>query len=134
MKKVQAVVSVLLIASAAVGIEVLRTDGWLWSAAPLHAYGLIAFVALDLLLAGISWRVTRLAIIGSALFGGIQFIAMVGDVFMGQPAGIPAAVWESYLLGDTPFMVLLGIQVVIIAWAILSTRIMANHMLRLGSR
>lgn len=128
MKKVQLVVSVLLIASAAVGIEIMRRDSWLWSASPVHAYGLIVFVTLDLVLAGTSWRVTRLATTGSALFGGIQIAAMVGDVFMGQPAGVPAGVWESYLLGDMPFTVLLGLQVVIVAWAILSTRIIANEM------
>lgn len=115
--------------SAAVGIEVIRTDGWLWAAAPAHAYGLIGFVVLDLLLAGINYRgATKLATIGSSLFGGTQFAAMAGDLLMGQPAGVPTGVWESYLLGDASFLALLCIQVFIVVWSLLSARITAIQM------
>ncbi len=127
MKKLQAVPPVLLVASAALGIEILWTDSWLWSS-PVHSYGLIAFVVFDLVLATVGWKATKLAATGSGLFGAIQFSAMVGDALMGQPAGVPARAWESYLLGNLSFMVLLGVQMLIVAWAILSSRVIAKQM------
>src|SRR5580692_11872706 len=97
MKPVQIVLAALLIASALIGIEILSSDEWLWYVAPTHAYGLIVFVVLDSILAIALRRTTRLAATGSALFGAVQFVAMFGDIIMGQPAGVPIGLWRSYL-------------------------------------
>jgi hypothetical protein len=122
MKPVQIILTVLLVASALVGVDILSTDGWLWYVAPTHAYGLIAFVLLDFALTIVLWRKARPAAIGAALFGVVQFVAMFGDIIMGEPAGVPIGLWRSYLLSDTAFTVLLGIQLVIVASAILAAR------------
>ena len=105
--------------SAIVGAVILKTDAWLWAAAPSHAYGLIVFVVVDVGLAAIVWRATRLALLGSALLGVVQFTAMAGDVFMGQPTGMPANLWEQYLLGDTYFVALLALQFAVVGVAVL---------------
>jgi hypothetical protein len=122
MKPVQIALTALLVVSALVGIEILSTDEWLWYVAPTHAYGLVAFVVLDCALAIVLWRKTRPAAIGAALFGAVQFVAMFGDIITGEPAGVPMGLWRSYLLGDTAFTVLLAIQLVIVASAILAAR------------
>ncbi len=119
MKILETVVSGVLVLSAIVGAIILKTDAYLWAAAPSHAYGLIVFVAVDLGLAVAVWRVTRLAILGTALMGLVQFTAMAGDVFMGRPVGIAQSAWQQYILGDTYFVALLGIQLVVVAIAVL---------------
>jgi len=107
MRIVRLVLSAALGTSALVGIQILATDYWLWSAAPTHAYGLMAFVALDLALILGVWRVTRLAMIGPLLTATFQFVAMLGDLIGGEPAGLPAAVFRNYLLADTAYVGLL---------------------------
>jgi hypothetical protein len=108
-------VSAVLVVSAVVGAAILASDAYLWSAAPSHAYGLVVFAVLDLVLAGTVWRLTRLSLLGSGLLGLVQFAAMAGDVFTGQPTGVPAHIWEQYLLGDVYFVALLVIQPVLTA-------------------
>ena len=105
-----------------VGMEILSSDEWLWYVAPTHVYGLIVFVFLDFALAIALWRSTRLAAIGAVLFGVLQFVAMFGDIIIGQPAGVPIGLWRSYLLSDTAFTLLLGMQLIIVVSAILAMR------------
>src|SRR2546421_10541861 len=118
MRIVRLVLSAALGTSALVGIQILATDYWLWSAAPTHAYGLMAFVALDLALILGVWRVTRLAMIGPLLTAAFQFVAMLGDIIGGEPVGLPAAVFRNYLLADTAYVSLLVTQGLIMAIAI----------------
>jgi len=118
MRIVRLVLSAALGTSALVGIQILATDYWLWSAAPTHAYGLMAFVALDLALILGVCRVTRLAMIGPLLTATFQFVAMLGDIIGGQPAGLPAAVFRNYLLANTAYVGLLVTQGLIMAIAI----------------
>src|SRR5437667_12326508 len=118
MRIVRLVLSAALGTSALVGIQILATDYWLWSAAPTHAYGLMAFVALDLALILGVWRVTRLAMIGPLLAATFQFVAMIGDLIGGEPAGLPAAVFRNYLLAYTAYVGLLVTQGLIMAIAI----------------
>lgn len=110
-----AVVTLLLVVSSVVGMVILLTDGYLWAAAPSHAYGLIAFSVLDAGLSMWLWRTTRLALLASALLGAVQFAAMTGDVFVGGPAGLPVSAWEQYLLGDGYFVALLVLQPLVVA-------------------
>lgn len=118
MKVVRPILSVALAASTLVGIEILSTDYWLWSAAPTHAYGLIVFVALDAALLFGTWRAVRPAIFGALLTATIQLFAMLADIIEGQPAGTPAAAFRSYLLADTAYLGLLVTQGLIMAIAI----------------
>lgn len=119
MKILETIVTAVLVVSAIVGAIILKTDAYLWAAAPSHAYGLIVFVAVDLGLAVAVWRVTKLAILGSALLGALQFVAMAGDVFTGRPVGMLQSAWQQYILGDTYFVALLGIQLVVVGVAVL---------------
>ncbi len=118
MRIVRLMLSAALGASALVGIQILATDYWLWSAAPAHAYGLMAFVGLDLALILAVWRVTRVAVFGALLTATFQLVAMVGDIVGGQPAGLPATVFRNYLLADTAYVGLLVTQGLIMAIAI----------------
>jgi len=118
MRIVRLLLSAALGISALVGIQILATDYWLWSAAPTHAYGLVSFVALDLALIFGVWRVTRLAIFGALLTATFQLVAMLGNIIGGQPAGLPAAVFRNYLLADTAYLGLLVTQGLILAIAV----------------
>src|SRR3989442_1730593 len=84
MRIVRLILSAALGASAMVGIQILATDYWLWSASPTHAYGLMAFVALDLALIVGVWRLTRLALFGALLTATVQLMAMLGDIIAGN--------------------------------------------------
>ncbi len=110
--------SAALAASTLVGIQILSTDYWLWSAAPTHAYGLMVFVAFDAAIILLEWRATRLAIFGALLTSTVQLVAMLGDIVAGEPTGLPAAVFRNYLLADTAYLELLITQGLIMAIAI----------------
>jgi hypothetical protein len=118
MRIVHLILSAALAASALVGIEILLTDYWLWSASPTHAYGLMAFVTLDAALILGMWRAVRAAIFGALLIATIQLVSMLGDITTGQPAGTPAAAFRSYLLADASYIGLLVTQVLIMAIAV----------------
>ena len=118
MRIVRLVLSAALATSVIVGIQILLTDYWLWSAAPTHAYGLIMFVALDAALILGTLRATRLSVFGAMLTAMIQLVAMVGDIIAGQPAGLPVAVFRNYLLTDSAYLGLLTTQGLIMAMAI----------------
>jgi hypothetical protein len=118
MRIVRLVLSAALGASALVGIQILATDYWLWTAAPTHAYGLLAFVGLDRAVMFAVWRLTRVAVFGALLTATFQLVAMLGDIIGGQPAGLPAAVFRNYLLADTAYIGLLVTQGLIMAIAV----------------
>jgi hypothetical protein len=115
MRIVPLTLSTALAASALVGTQILSTDYWLWSAAPTHAYGLVAFVVLDVGLILGMWRGARLTVFGALLTATIQLVAMLGDIISGQPTGTPAAAFRNYLLADTGYLGLLIIQGLILA-------------------
>ena len=96
----------------------MSTDLWLWSAARAHAYGLMAFIALDVALIFGTWRVTRFDVLGALLTATVQLAAMLGDIISGEPAGLPVSVFRSYLLADTAYLGLLITQGFIMAIAI----------------
>src|SRR5207245_27726 len=127
MRIVRLVLSAALGASALVGVRILGTDYWLWSAAPTHAYGLTVFVALDFALIVTVWRVTRLSILGALLTATVHLVAMLGDIVAGEPAGLSAAVFRSYLLSDAAYLGLLISQCLIIAVALGSLALPHRH-------
>jgi len=106
--------SVALVASSVVGAWILTDDAWLWAAAPAHAYGLIAFAALDLAFVAALWLGVRYSGPIAIVLAVVQFVAMTGDLAgLSLPAGVSASFFRSYLLNDSPFVVLLSIQPVI---------------------
>jgi hypothetical protein len=115
---VRLILSATLGASALVGVQILSTDFWLWSAAPAHAYGLIAFVALDVALIFGTWIITRFAVFGALLTATVQLAAMLGDIIAGEPGGLPVSVFRNYLLADTAYLGLLITQSFIMAIAV----------------
>lgn len=109
--------SLALVASGLVGAQILASDTWLWSAAPSHAYGLVGFVAIDLVLAGaLLWR-ARSATIAAATIGLFQLGAMLADAATGQPVGVAPSAFKSYLLNNASYVWLLYIQLAIVAIA-----------------
>jgi len=118
------VLSVVLLVSAAVGCYVLATDSALWSVAPTHAYGLVGFTVIDLALMIGQWRRPSTAIIITVLLGLVQLGLMSGDVLFGAstlPSNFTtAAAFSRYLLGDAAFVLLLGVQVVLIVFGIVA--------------
>ena len=118
MRIVRLILSGALGASALVGVQILLTDLWLWSAAPAHAYGLMAFVALDVALIFGTWIVTRFAVLGALLTATVQLAAMLGDIIAGEPAGLPVSAFRNYLLADMAYLGLLTTQGFIMAIAI----------------
>jgi len=117
MRIVRLILSAALAASALVGFQILSMDYWLWSAAPTHAYGLMAFVALDAALIFGVWTATRPAIFGALLTATVQLVAMLGDIIAGEPSGLSARVFRNYLLADTLYLGLLVTQGLIMAVA-----------------
>jgi len=118
MKPINLLLALVLLVSAAVGGYILATDSYLWSTAPTHAYGLGAFTIVDLVLIAGLWIKPRIAVIVSILLGLVQLAAMSGDIFFGtltfSSNVTTAAAFSKYLLGDTAFVTLLGVQVILI--------------------
>ena len=67
MKIVQATLSLTLAISGLLGIQILIDDKWLWAAAPSHAYGLIGFVSIDMILVVVALVRVGLATVSAAL-------------------------------------------------------------------
>jgi hypothetical protein len=109
----QTVLAPALLASGLVGLWIVANDGWLRVVAPSHAYGLLAFAAIDFLLALVVMMVPRIAYLGALLISLTQVAAMAGDALTFTPAGALQAGFRAYLLSDTAFVVLLGIQLAI---------------------
>jgi hypothetical protein len=118
MKIIRDIMSLALVASGVVGIQILLSDRWLWSAAPLHAYGLIGFVSVDLVLMMTVLKSLRIGIIGAALVAATQFGAMLADLAAGQPDGVPSVSFRAYLTNDTSYLLLLTFQIAILVVAI----------------
>ena len=129
MKTVQTILSTALYTSSILGIQILLMDKWLWDAAPTHAYGLIIFVIVDSVLLAAMWKGIVLATIGAALAATAQLAAMLADVAAGQPSGISASIFKTYLLSNTAFISLLTTQGVILVLALAAlTRLHVRQM------
>jgi hypothetical protein len=115
------ILSVSLGASGLVGLQVLATDSFLRAAAPSHAYGLVAFAIIDLVLAASMWFLPRLSLTAGTLVSAIQFLAMTADMFIGAPAGLQQNLFREYLVGNPSFLGLLELQSIIFAFALSMT-------------
>jgi len=123
MKIVQAALSLTLAISGLLGIQILIDDKWLWAAASSHAYGLIGFVSIDMILVVAALMRVGLATVCAALMALAQFAAMLADMVVGQPEGVPSTAFRNYLLADTAYLGLLLIQIAILSVAIVTLTI-----------
>jgi len=129
-KTMKTVLSLTLLVSGLIGVWIAANDGWLWAVAPSHAYGLLAFAALDVTLAFVVIVVPRLAYEGALLVSMAQVVAMAGDALTFTPTGTLQAAFRAYLLGDTAFVALLGIQFAVAG--ITATAIALTHGVKHG--
>jgi hypothetical protein len=118
MRIIRGILSLTLAASAFLGVQILSSDGWLWSAASSHAYGLIGFVTIDVFLVVAVQRLDIGAVLGAAIVSATQFGAMLADLVAGQPEGVPSISFRAYLTTDASYVVLLIIQVAILIVAV----------------
>src|SRR5713226_5250014 len=102
-----------LLVSGLIGVWIAANDGWLWAVAPTHAYGLLVFAALDVILALVVIVVPRLAYVGALLVSLTQIVAMAEDALTFTPTGTLQTAFRAYLLGDAAFLALLGIQLAV---------------------
>ena len=109
----QIILTPTLLVSGLVGMWIVASDGWLRAVAPTHAYGLLAFAVLDLVLALVVMAIPRIAYAGALLVSITQVAAMAGDAFTFTPTGTLQAAFRAYLLGDMAFLALLGIQLAV---------------------
>ena len=119
-----------LLVSGLIGMWIVANDGWLRAVAPTHAYGLLAFAVLDLVLALVVMAVPRIAYAGALLVSITQVAAMAGDALSFTPTGTLQAAFRAYLLGDMAFLALLGIQFAVAG--ITATAIAMPHAARHG--
>ena len=117
MENVQAALSGTLLVSAAIGAQIVFTDQYLWSTAPSHAYGLIAFIAIDIALAILLWRKIWLGSVLSIGLATVQAMAMLADVFTYSTPDVTQQAFRSYLLSNLAFVILLIIQPVVLGLA-----------------
>ena len=110
---IQTVLASTLLVSGLVGIWIVARDGWLRAVAPSHAYGLLAFAALDVVLALLVMVVPKLGYMGALVVSMTQLVAMAGDALTFTPAGSLQTAFRAYLLGDTAFVALLGVQLAV---------------------
>ena len=117
MAYVRGILSATLVVSATIGILILLDDQYLWATATSHAYGLIAFVTFDLVLATTIWKKTWLASLLSIALATVQATAMLGDVFTYSTTDVSQEAFRSYLLNNAAFIALLFIQPIILGLA-----------------
>lgn len=120
MRIIRDVLSLGLVTSALLGILILTTDQWLWAAAPSHAYGLIAFVIVDVLFATVVLEILSVGTFIAAIASFVQLSLMIGDMLVGQPEGISSTAFRAYLINDPSYIGLLFVKTVIVAAAITS--------------
>jgi hypothetical protein len=130
MKKTVAAVAVSigLFISAELGGNILSSDAFLWAVAPTHAYGLMAFVGMDLVLIAALWDrirfggtllVVKYAGTLSIVLASVQFLAMIGDLAgLQPPMGMTASAFRTYLLSDRLYIGLIAFQPAIAAMSI----------------
>jgi hypothetical protein len=118
-KLLRAVLAALFVLSAVLGAYIVATDSYLWAEAPTHAYGLVAFVAIDLVAVAAIYVVPRMSRIVALLLPLVQFTAMAGDLYMGlgSPGSVVQDTFRDYLLNDSVFLALLVLQAVLVGLA-----------------
>ena len=94
--------STLLAVSALLGVAILATDHNLWNYEPMHAYGLIGFVVIDVIGIGlIFWKDSRMILRLAALWGAVFALIQVSDIYSGGASafGMTTSQFATYLFG-----------------------------------
>lgn len=95
------IIAALLLVTVVISAYILAVDNILWTYNPSHAYGLVLFMVVDLLLIGIVLRRPRLASYLTMVWGGLQFVVMIGDAATGLGLGADMGYSFRYLfLGE----------------------------------
>ena len=129
MVNVRTILSASLLVSAAIGLTIVLTDAYLWSAAPTHALGLIGFIMIDAALAIFLWKGFSLASLLSIALSVIQAIAMLADILTYSTPDVPQQSFRTYLLNNPAFMALLVVQLVIISLAFGITNLQYDYVM-----
>lgn len=130
----QIVLTPTLLVSGLVGTWIAASDGWLRAVAPSHAYGLLAFAILDFMLALAIMEIPRFAYLGALLVSLTQVVAMAGDAFTFTPTGTLQAAFRAYLLGNTTFLALLGVQLAVAGMTatVIAMPLVSRHSVQFG--
>jgi hypothetical protein len=116
-KQLQFLLAIGLYTSGLLGLELVISDKYLWTASPTHALGLLGFIAIDLILLIALWAQVPLANIGAMLISIVQLGAMLADLANGHPIGISQDAFRNYLLNDIGFVSLLMVQAITLVFA-----------------
>ena len=127
MANVRVALSAAILLSGTVGILILLTDQYLWSAALSQAYGLLAFVAVDTIVALALWRKIWFGSLLSIGLAIVQGTAMLADVLTYSTPDVSQQAFRSYLLGNPAFVALLVIQPVILVLAVGATNVRTDY-------
>ncbi len=126
---IRALLSGELVGSALLGLWILVTDAWLWASAPSHAYGLVAFLVIDALVALAVIEKLAFSSIIASIAALVQFGAMLGDLIRGQPVGVSSIAFRNYLLADSSFVALMAVQlsIVFVGLEMMIGRLLQQH-------
>jgi len=92
------VTGLLLAVIGFLGALVLGLDRILWETAPIHAYGLIAFVIIDLAAAAFVFaRPSKIAFTVAGVWSAARIIIQIGDISLGPSFGLTYAQFVDYL-------------------------------------
>jgi hypothetical protein len=131
--------SLLLVVSALLGTTIILTDRNLWQYQPSHAYGLIAFIIIDLGAAGLVLaKGSRRTIVVAGAWGGLQALIMMSDIITGPTSiNLPPDQFAIYLFGlgyyDNMhiaflFPLLFVVNIIVLLSALLGRRQATEHL------
>jgi hypothetical protein len=102
-----------LLSSIFAGVYLLLTDAELWTAAPDHAYGLVAMVGVDLLMlaALLSRKVGTRGLRYISVAGVVKLALVVGDVLTAPQFGLSYQEFANYLFSLWAYDLLVVSQV-----------------------
>jgi len=113
-------VGLVLLASALFGIYLLATDPSLWILAASHAYGLVAIVAIDLVLGVLNLFAVEQVFLPSIAGALLGALLQVGDIVTASQYNMTIAYFASYLFGLWAFDALLATQILVILIGVVS--------------
>jgi hypothetical protein len=92
------VTGALLVVIGLLGALILGLDHILWETAPVHAYGLVAFVIIDFAAAAfVLAKPMRIAFTLAATWSALRVLIQLGDVLLGPSYGLTYAQFADYL-------------------------------------
>jgi Rieske Fe-S protein len=133
LQRIQKVIGIALVLSAAAGIYLLLTDNSLWLLALSHAVGLIIVVVVDIVLGGLCLLSVRRAYLPSLAGAFLGIVLQVGDIATAPQYNMTIPYFASYLFGLLAFDLLLFLQGFVLAAALFG-RAYAQHLARVRSR